>query len=328
VFNERDYSGKNPLPEGCSGTFEFRAAPPLWMHVVLGHERVASTRIDEIPERLDLVVDPDRIQATCGSVILRAVDPQTGAALPDATARFGTTQYASSMTKEAERLAVHGLSPGAYYVWLMAKGRCMVKRELVLAAGETLDLGDVPMPAPRPLKLHFTDTDGKPLEVTFNLFALVPGDARATQGRFQETMGFRSDADGIASLSTLAPGKWVVRIDRHSEGKSDPHKPELGARPWILDATCTECPESTIVLEPTSELVLAPASAAGIGLRFWIDTPDALPVVASSIWGAEPQSLRLAPGQYTLTVEDQDGIELLRKSIELGAKPVEIRMPR
>jgi hypothetical protein len=38
--------------------------------------------------------------------------------------------------------------------------------------------------------------------------------------------------------------------------------------------------------------------------------------------------MRLAPGQYTLTVEDADGIELLRKSIELGAKPVEIQMPR
>jgi hypothetical protein len=263
-----------------------------------------------------------------GSVLLRPVDPKSGAPLPDASATYGTMQFGSQMIREGERLVLRDIAPGAYYLRLVAKTGCMVTRELVLNAGQTLDLGDVPLPSTRPLKLHIADADGKPLEVYFNLYALVPGDPRATQGRFQDSMSFKSDADGIADLSYLAPGKWVVHIDRGPGGKPDPHKAVLGARPWILDATCTECPESTLVLEPTSELVLVPASAAGIGLRFWIDTPDALPVVASSIWGAEPQRLRLAPGQYTLTVEDQDGIELLRKSIELGAKPVEIQMPR
>ena len=328
VYTERDMMGRPPLPEGCSGTFEFRAAPPLWMHVVLGHERLASMRIDEIPERLDLVVDPDRIQSACGSVILRAVDAETGAALANAGANFGTMQSASSMTKEGEQLAVHDLSPGAYYFWLTAPGRCMIRREFVLAAGETLDLGDVPMPAPRPLKLHFTDTDGRPLEVGFNLYALVPGDPRATKGRFQDSMGFKSDADGVASLSSLAPGKWVVRINRDTQGKPDPRKAELGARPWVLDATCTECPESTLVLEPTSELTLVPASAASIGLSCWIDTPDGLPVESSRLYDLEARRLRLAPGPYTLTVEDEDGVELMRRPFEMGSAAVEIRMPR
>jgi hypothetical protein len=326
-FEARDYSGRTPLPEGCCGTFEFHVSPPLWMHVVLGHERVASVRIDAIPERLEMIVDPARIHDTCGSVLLRAVDSKSGAPLPDASATYGTLQFGSRMTRDGERLVLHDIAPGAYYLRLVAKTGCMVTREFVLSAGQTLDLGDVPLPASRPLKLHLTDTEGKPQERMFHLYALVPGDPRATRGLFQDSMGYKSDADGIADLSYLAPGKWVVHLEQPDAGPES-RKPVLGARPWILDATCTECPESTLVLEPTSELALVPGSAAAIGLRFWIDTPEGLPAQASSIYSAEPRRLRLAPGQYTLTVEDQDGIELLRKSIELGAKPVEIRMPR
>jgi hypothetical protein len=328
VFEPRDHNGRTPLPEGCCGTFEFRAAAPLWMHVVLGHVPVASLRIDEIPERLEIVVDPERIHAACGSVILRAVDPQSGAPLPEASATFGTQQMGGAMTKEDERLVLHGLSPGAYYVRLMAKGRCMVAREFVLGAGETLDLGDVPMPPTRPLKLHLTDAEGKPQELLLTIYALVPGDPRATRGRFQDSMHRSSDADGIADLSSVMPGKYVVLLQRQPGRGAEDRKPVLGARPWILDADCTDCPESTLVLGPTSELVLVPASAAAIGLAFWIDTPEGLPAMASSIYRAEPRRVQLAPGPYTLTVEDQDGNELARRPIELGATPLEIQLPR
>ncbi len=328
VFKERDYSGRSPLPEGCCGTFEFRVAPPLWMHVVLGHVRLASMRIEEIPERLEMVVDPVRVRDACGGVILRAVDSENGAVLPDSYADFGTLQMGGQMSKEGEQLAVHGIAPGAYYLRLSAKGHCMVTRELEIGAGQTLDLGDVPMPPTRPLRLHVTDAEGTPQELMLTLYALVPGDARATRALFQDNMHLMCKADGIADLSFICPGKWVVLVDRMPGGAAESRKPVLGARPWILDATCTDCPESTLVLEPTSELALVPGSAAAIGLSYWIDTPDGLPAQASSIWSAEPQRLRLAPGQYTLTVEDPDGVELLRKSIELGATPVEIPLPR
>jgi len=280
VFDAGNPSARTPLPEGCSGTFEFRVAPPLWMHVVLGHERVASRRIDEIPEQLELVVDPARILNVCGNVLLRPVDSQSGAPIPDAWAMYGTLQSGSSMTKEDERLVLHGISPGAYYVRLGAKDRCMVTREIVVGAGETLDLGDVPMPLARAFRLHFADREGKPLAVEFNLDRLVPGDPRATMG-LVNNLRYVSKADGVADLPSVAPGSWVVRIGRQAIGNGPgSSEPSLCMRPQVLDTSDPGISEATIVLEPACEIVLLPRSADARGLRFYLDTLDGLPVRA------------------------------------------------
>jgi hypothetical protein len=117
-----------------------------------------------------------------------------------------------------------------------------------------------------------------------------------------------------------------VRVDRQLVGNGPgTSEPQLSTRPLIID---TSGPEVTIVLEPVGELLLVPRTAESRGLRCYVDTPDGLPARSRGIYNGSPFKIGLAPGPYVLTIEDEDGVELLRRSIEIGPKPVEVEVPR
>jgi len=262
-------------------------------------------------------------------VRLRAVDAQNHAVLPDAGAMLGTLQMGGRFLKrEGDALVMHGLAPGAYSLEIMAASRCGETREFVLRAAEDLDLGDVSLSAVRPFALHFTDRDEKPLAIEFNLERLVPGDPRATMARFAYRT-YRSQPDGTADLQSVSPGRWVVRIDRQMAGNGPGmEEPTVCARPTVIDTSDPAASEAKIVLEPVGELVLLPRSASVRGLRFYLDTLEGLPARSGHLYDGSPLRIGIAPGPYRFSIEDEDGIELLRRSIEIGPKAVEVEVAR
>ena len=137
-------------------------------------------------EEIRIVVDEAELKQRFGRVMARIVDAETGLFVPDASVRLGFAWGggATRRTDAEGRVLFERVIPESLDFEVSKPDYAEVYREILLAPGESRDLGDVPMTRPGRMRGRVFAADGEPLSgISFAFFPTGRSRARSLPAR-------------------------------------------------------------------------------------------------------------------------------------------------
>jgi len=254
------------------------------------------------------VVDPARFAELAGTVRVRVVDRDTGEALtqgvelghPSGGMRF-------AQTIEGDTIVFAAAPPGTLELELSAPGYERVQRAVDVVPAGVVDLGVLRVGRSKPFEVRLVDGLGAPLAIPFR--ASRP-ELCAGPGDLDMRIGGRANAEGVTSVSWLAPGEVLVQA-----GGRD----GLARVARLVDTTREARIELVV---PTGTEVLVKGQVAARGRVYVL-----YDAAGQVLYGDSTVSLRcyLAPGAYMLVRLD-DGRESSRQSFTVGDTRTVVRI--
>jgi hypothetical protein len=324
-FRQSGMMGKPDLGPEYYGTVTLHEYEegPAWLSLVAAHQVLRKQPIDPSVEEVTFVIGPEdfrELQCEVGATIVAIEDgvPLAGQAwLEDDP--FPMRKPVS--VGDDGRVHFQGVLPGKRWLIVAAPERARVEREVNVARGETLELGDIPLSPPIELRGRVHDEEGNAIEAVLRWGRLDPADVAVDWVRQRS---LQSEPDGSFAITGLEPGIWVV----HSQGLpargARSHDPSLASLPVRANALAGSVEGIEIVVHPTIAITLVAEDLADPWPYVRAYDTSGLPASAAWVgrWGAEIP-MHLVPGEYELVLK-RDSEELQRGPLIVGEKPLRL----
>ena len=306
-LTDRVHSQVQGLPADCAGLLWLTQPPPVYVSAVL-RDLVLETRLDSgAGEELVFVLDVEALKSRLSALSLRLVDAATGVALAgSADLSFRDGGGSNVRAGEDGVIFLEQQIPGLRELHLQARDHVLLTRIVRLEPGETLDLGDVPLPPKRALEGRLVDEGGQPVAERFQV---TSDDLVASPLDVERLPYVLIDGDGNFQLWNRGSGEtWLLMRQGDYAVNPMPLETDAAGR-----ATAIARRGTPVLLrhgrKPASELRFAIADAAG--RPFW----------TRLVYHEAPIRLRLMPGSYQL-LEGRDEVFTLVRTFEVGAEAV------
>ncbi|HEX5051416.1 MAG TPA: carboxypeptidase-like regulatory domain-containing protein [Planctomycetota bacterium] len=294
-----------------AGTLEFTERRPVWVSAVLRHRVLATAAVAPGQHEVALTVALGRVLQQLGTIRLRVVDGMTG--VPAAGARVGfsdgqTLSGGEDRTDVEGRIEVHDLRPGLLHMTIAGRERSGLRAEVLLAPGQTLDLGDV-------VVMPFTTVEGryehrgessKPPAVFAWLRTASSPALRPEPIRAQVAM------DGTFQLH-LPVGSYFLRATGGGGATATIDTRALGSAPLVLQLA----EEAAIRID---------ARTGGEMLQVSIFGPEGTKVSGRWLQQDAKYPILVLPGDYRVELEDRRG-NVTRRTLHVGPEGVDLRVP-
>ncbi len=310
-------SASRPSVHGEAGVFWLEHPPPVHVALLLHHMVIARQTVATGAREVRFVVDPSWLSERLARVVLRVVDGATGRAVTEGirgSILVAGGKGAAIAAPDGDRLVFARVFPGHASLRIMAGAeREPSERDVQVPVGGTLDLGDLVVHPVRVLHGRLFDAAGKP-----SAGEIYWGEVSA-EGRARGIVANRitpADGDGRFAIHQLGPHRYVV-VSKGSNG---------GFGHAVVDASlATEEQPVEIRLGPSARITIHPGPPDEEAWR--VTARDEGGIVVLEEWlrgGSRGGSLSLGAGRWRIEVETHEGVELLRKDVDLAAEAHEI----
>lgn len=296
---------------------------PVFVSLAVGARVVATQRVEPSVDEVSFVVDLEALLARQATVRVRFLGAGHGEALRggleieplDRIVSVGDGSWSAT------------LAPGSYTLRFRAQGYASAAREITLAPGQELDLGDIVLPPELTIEGRLLDPEGNPV-----LGRLVVGQ-RDERGilRFDDTLELASALDGRYKITGLSAARYVLRTAGDDEvvfpGRKEP--PTV----WVSGNVAVSTLGGSVRgfdlhLARAGVLTLKNAETlpSGSSCKVLDERGDVFRHQGFTP-GFVPRLL-LPPGAYTLVVCDEEWSEISRRSLEIAAGTTEVDLGR
>ncbi|MCP3916606.1 MAG: carboxypeptidase regulatory-like domain-containing protein [bacterium] len=307
------------------GTVTLHEDGPAWLSLVVAHQVLRKEQIDPSTEEVTFVIDPDDINAIQCRLHATVLDAATSAPIP-AKAWLNDDPFPMGKSHEIEgdgALALDREWPGKRWLVVNAEGYAQYMKQVTLASGQTLELGDIQLHRPVELTGHVRNTSGEPLEAVLRWGRLDPGTERIEWRRQTRA---QSAADGLFKIANLEPGVWVIQspgLPSRPPGGQDDKMVSLAIQ---VDATRGAVADLEVVMLDATAVTFATADLAEPWPVVAVMDATGLAVVRRQVGRYDDETvLRVPPGSYSLVVE-RDGEEVVRQPLEVGPEPQRVEL--
>lgn len=301
--------GEKQKPKDVAGVIELDAKQPIWVSAVMRHRVLTSIAVEAGQPEAVLTVALEQILKDLGTIRGRVVDA-TGKPLAKVRVGFGDQQSGGGGKPVGDdgRFEGTNLRPGL--LTLEVYGEQVSMRPLVLLQpGQTLDLGDVPVPALRTIKGRCEGLTSKPESFSITTMPLDPPVHPALR---HDSAYAQVAADGSFTLY-LTEGRHRVRAS--------------GAGGAVVEIDTRALGDETLVLRLAKE----------VPLRLEVHGDDEPPELAlfdasnREVWRRAlghgwKFPLLLLPGDYRIELTDARG-KVETRRITLGEAGADLRVP-
>jgi hypothetical protein len=196
---------------------------------------------------------------------------------------------------------------------------------IVIAPGQTLDLGDVTLvPVPN-MSVRFVFPEGMDSELQFVLKPEFAGDPLRTLGPRDNRLNV-SERPGPTRIANPGPGSYELRVTNVGDFRS-PEKLHFGALPQRVVLDDEPAGEIVVKIEPTTEVLLRPSRESRGSAGWLLSTAEGLPCQRVRIEGRAPTRIELVPGEYTLARIGQETSAIGRsQAFRIGSEPVTVEL--
>lgn len=311
----RSYTEENWFETGLLGRIELDRPRTVFVSIALRNVILATTRVREEERNVTLIVAPEEVRANRCRLRFRMVDAETHAPLAGAKINvflrerrgvpFGLGEDGVYESDE--------LSPGLRTLEAHAEGFEYARKSVLLAAGESRDLGDWPLRRGVRISGRFVDPKGQTPWIEYVLHDLdAPPDERPWDER---------------SGHALPSGEFVIEDVGRGRFVLVPLSEAWASEPTVVDCRDGSVEGLRIDLRPGTLLVIESGGRLADARYVRIATADGTPILSDGLLpGRDPLTIRLVPACYRLLLMDPEGKET-GTTIDLASDPVSISLP-
>jgi hypothetical protein len=250
------------------------------------------------------VVPREVVEGALGSVRVRWVDASTGEPIEGRAGLSHVQRGGAGLPiPEDGRMVFERQLPGWLELDVLAEGFEYLKRFVEVRPGADVDLGTIGLRPALPLSGTVVDAQGRPVSTSVTWYSFD----HAASRRDAEWRTFtRSDVEGAFELHRSGPGRNVVLA-----GGRD----GLARRAVLVDSRTNANRDVHLVLPPGTPVAIRPAGPARLTV-----VERGLVLDTAYLRVATPWRLLLAPGRYTLEIEDTAGTRL--ETLDVGTEPL------
>lgn|GEM_PF-2711860 len=284
---------------------------PVWVSLVAAGVVLESKLVQEPVREVLFVVEPGELWALESGLTAEVVSAEDGRRL-EGVAIIQEHPIALGKTHPFSRdtpLQIAGRARGDYWLILQSEGHADSWRRVRLEAGETLDLGEVPMHRPVELRGRARDETGKSLRGTLTVAHHDPTTGESIQLNHQLK---KAGAGGTFHIRGLEPGQYQLTFfGPKPKGGNEQQRVSL---PTLIDATHGSRRGIELTAGPSVPVALVLPGGSGDGFRIQVvDERGLSPYDFQSDQSKREKrlSLHLLRGPYAVVVT-KDGVELER----------------
>jgi hypothetical protein len=216
-----------------------------------------------------------------------------------------------------------GQRPQEQWLIVEAEGRARFRQHITFTAGQTLDLGDLPLHEPIAIGGHVRTEAGTPLEAMVIWGRLDP----LTRSVDWEPFTYaKTKPDGSFRIPGLEPGLWQIQAPaRRTGGKRTP-APRLGSLPLSVDASTGSVDGVELVAHAVTRITMVCKTGSKPRPLVQVLDEQGLQAASAKIGsGGQESEVFLPRGSYQLVLS-RDELEFARRSLDVDSEPQRIEL--
>jgi RNA polymerase sigma-70 factor (ECF subfamily) len=302
------YSGAQPfnrpafVDSGSSGALEISGDLPCFVSLVVRGRVLASRVVTGPGELVEFPVDLPGLQKERGNVRMRFLDAHTKAPIADMPVQFGPAWRSGRPVKTDADGLVSFVDQPLIPLRLIYRG---IQHRVELHAGEN-EMLTIEVPGTRKLRVRIVDESGKPIEGNVSWIPLAQNASAEEFGSYSSTQATAGKLTDIDAVDT--------RLRVYA-------RPQNAPAPWICVGNVVEAGTEPVDLELHAlrgvEFELAWHSKPEGDRDLLFRAPDGEPCLRRYAFGEGSESVRLAPGEYS--------VEAWQGRQRLGTQKISIR---
>ncbi len=313
------------LPPGYYGILTFDGDLPAYVSLVARDRVVETKRVEPGSEEVDFVLGVEAVKEMLATVRVQVVDAASGAPIERSGLRLGD-MISPSHAEPDGSVSIGGYGPGDYDWIITAPGYEMVTVKFHADPGASVDLGKIALEPELRVSGTVLDPDGRPCSERLRLGQLDPATGEV---RYMRT-DLGAGGDGKFELNGLGRRLYVLRAgvaDSLVEfSASDAWR---ASDPVLLDLRSGVAPrELTVQLRNATRMTIAVADRSLKYAPLLILDARGTQVISSVVYGPQPRSFVLPPGEYRVQVLESGGKIALERKMQLGSEPVSLELSR
>jgi len=223
-------------------------------------------------------------------------------------------------------VSMGGYGPGDYDWTISAPGYEMLSVKFHADPGASLDLGKIALEPELRVSGTVLDPSGRPCSERLRLGQLDPASGEV---RYVHT-DLGSGGDGKFELNGLGRRVYVLRA-----GVADPLEQISASDDWrasdpvLLDLRSGVAPRGlTVQLRSATRMTITVADRSLKYSPLLIRDARGTQVISNVVYGPQPRSFALPPGEYRVQVLVSGGKIALERKVQLGSEPVAVELSR
>jgi hypothetical protein len=329
VGNFWDYG---PLREGLGATYigvlVLDGDPPVFVSLLSGVHVLETQRLEAGADEATFVLDPETLANVLGTLKLRAVDAGTRTPLQGRVRATGATGGGPEGTLDDAGAWQTTLEPGEYDVRILAQGHERLPRHVRIAAGETLDLGELALEPELTIEARVVDAEGRPLVA--QEFLIGWNDPELGRLRFDDDWTHATDGNGRLAIGGLRAERYFLRSygddERSYPGRNEP--PTEWVSGVIEVSTQNGSVQGLEIRLVQAAVLVLNGTEALAGASYRLLDEHGVRLRARRFYANSTARSKVPPGRYTLVLLGADGAELSRRTLELGHGETELDLSR
>jgi len=286
-------------PPDVDGLLELNEDPPCFASFIIGKHVITTKAISADMTMIDITVPNEQIDAAFGSIKIRVLDAATGAPHEKIFVSLNTGYGGSYLQKRGDdgTFNIEKTLPGRYTLWVQDSAGILYQKRIELEPGQALDLGTVEAGKVTTIKGIVRDAANKPAAVRISILDISRGDLPGSSSR----ISVQTDLEGKFTFQARS-GMYQVAV----------HTPEWALASETVDTSLGQPKDIELILQRGTLVIFTIAWNPQNPARLIIKDKDGRVLRAWNANNRATDRVRLAPGTYTLQIDDASG---LRKSI-------------
>ena len=313
------------LPPGYYGILTLDGDLPAFVSLVARDRVVETKRVEPGSEEVDFVLGAEAVKEMLATVRVQVVDATTGALIDRNGLRLGDMISPSHAGPDGS-VSMGGYGPGDYDWTISAPGYEMLSVKFHADPGASLDLGKIALEPELRVSGTVLDASGRPCSERLRLGQLDPASGEV---RYVHT-DLGSGGDGKFELNGLGRRVYVLRA-----GVADPLEQISASDDWrasdpvLLDLRSGVAPRGlTVQLRSATRMTITVADRSLKYSPLLIRDARGTQVISNVVYGPQPRSFALPPGEYRVQVLVSGGKIALERKVQLGSEPVAVELSR
>jgi RNA polymerase sigma-70 factor (ECF subfamily) len=313
------------LPRGYYGILTLDGDLPAFVSLVARDRVVETKRVEPGSEEVEFVLSVEAVKEMLATVRVQVVDAATGALIDRNGLRLGE-MISPSHAEPDGSVSIGGYGPGDYDWIVSAPGYEMLKMKFHADPGNTVDLGKIALEPEIRVSGTVLDPAGRPCSERLRLGQLNPATGEVSYLRTDLDAG----GDGKFELNGLGRRVYVLRA-----GVSDSLVDFSASDGWrasdpvLLDLRSGVAPRGLAVqLRTAMRMTIAVADRSLKYAPLVILDARGMQVTSNVVYGPQPRSFVLPPGEYRVQVLESGGKIALERKVQVASEPVTVELSR